>query len=64
LWQFEHRVGPGREAECQWELKDCIAVQKLLETSLDDGDAASSKLNISLMYNSWIPNYIMRYGRW
>jgi hypothetical protein len=58
------RVGPGREAECQWELKDCIAVQKLLETTLDDGDAASSKLNISLMYNSWIPNYIMRYGRW
>ncbi|KAH9560299.1 hypothetical protein CY35_06G098800 [Sphagnum magellanicum] len=35
------RVGPGREAECQWELKDCIAVQKLLETTLDDGDAAS-----------------------
>jgi hypothetical protein len=64
LWQLEHRVGPGREAECQWELKDCIAVQKLLETTLDDGDAASSKLNISLMYNSWIPNYIMRYGRW
>ncbi|CAK9230475.1 unnamed protein product, partial [Sphagnum troendelagicum] len=31
----------AREAECQWELKDCIAVQKLLETSLDDGDAAS-----------------------
>jgi hypothetical protein len=41
LWQLEHRVGPGREAECQWELKDCIAVQKLLETTLDDGDAAS-----------------------
>jgi hypothetical protein len=35
------RGGSGGEAECRWELKDCIAVQKLLETSLHDEGAAS-----------------------
>jgi hypothetical protein len=58
------RGGSGGEAECRWELKDCIAVQKLLETSLHDEGAASSKLIMSLIHNSCMLNSIMKVLHW
>jgi hypothetical protein len=57
--KLECRGGSGGEAECRWELKDCIAVQKLLETSLHDEGAASSKLIMSLIHISCMLNSIM-----
>jgi hypothetical protein len=50
--------------ECRWELKDCIAVQKLLETSLHDEGAASSKLIMSLIHISCMLNSIMKVLHW
>jgi hypothetical protein len=50
--------------ECRWELKDCIAVQKLLETSLHDEGAASSKLIMSLIHISSMLNSIMKALHW
>ncbi len=62
--KLECRGGSGGDAECRWELKDCIAVQKLLETSLHDEGAASSKFIMSLIHISCMLNSIMKVLHW